>query len=108
MVEATTSIHAMRKVKGNKRRQPVAAEDVIDPSAIEQPERQNLKKDVDFGPPFIYIEARRWDNWLARGLYRLMHILFASFWFYFVPVYSLVLSYQVPYHHAVNAATEGN
>lgn len=106
MIEVSTSIHARIKLQGNKRKQSVSVEDVIDPTAIDQPPRQNLKKDVDFGPDFIYIEARRWDNWIARGLYKLMHILFASFLFYFVPFFSLVLSYQVPYDHAVKAATE--
>ena len=36
-------------------------------------------------------------RWILRKLYTVVHALFASFWFYFVPFSSIALSYAIPF-----------
>ena len=50
-------------------------------------------------PLYIYVDENHftWVRWFHRKLYTLIHAFFASFWFYFIPFSSVVLSYQIPY-----------
>ena len=54
-------------------------------------------------PEFIYVDPEKlpWSRWFLRKVYTLLHALFASFWFYFIPFASIILSYRIPY--SVNA-----
>ena len=49
-------------------------------------------------PEYIHIEYRKMDGWrqFARVIQYFLYTFFASFWFYFVPWTSLVLSYYIP------------
>ena len=50
-------------------------------------------------PKYIYVDEKlfTWGRWFHRKLYTIVHALFASFWFYFVPFSSILLSYTIPF-----------
>ena len=50
-------------------------------------------------PRYIYVDANHftWTRWFLRKIYTVVHALFASFWFYFIPFSSIVLSYRIPF-----------
>ena len=62
------------------------------------------KKHIDAGPEsrprYIYVDGKHftWTRWLYRKLYTVIHALFASFWFYFIPFSSIMLSYTIPFN----------
>lgn len=97
-IEATSSSGAAMKLPRNKLRPSVAAEDtVVDSTALDPiavPDANKISKDA---PEYIFISERTWDNTIARWVYVCFKIFFASVWFYFVPLFSVALSYQVPY-----------
>ena len=51
-------------------------------------------------PRYIYVDDKHftWSRWLHRKLYTVVHALFASFWFYFIPFSSIILSYEIPFY----------
>lgn len=63
-------------------------------------EEESGLKPVEGEPEFIYIDFRRdrsCKNKLARMMYVLLRMFFASIWFYFIPFVSIYLSYSIPY-----------
>ena len=50
-------------------------------------------------PSYIKVEYMRmsWGKFLARAIHYFLYTIFVSFWFYFVPWTSLILSYLIPY-----------
>ena len=55
-------------------------------------------------PRYLYVDANHftWPRWIHRRLYTVVHALFASFWFYFIPFSSILLSYRIPFHFEAN------
>ena len=62
------------------------------------------KKGPEFRPEYIYVDPSKlpWGRYLLRKVYTAVHALFASFWFYFIPFSSILLSYSIP--HGYNEA----
>ena len=56
-------------------------------------------------PVYIYVDEKHftWTRWFLRKLYTVIHALFASFWFYFIPFSSIILSYTIPFHFEVSS-----
>ena len=100
-IETTTSNFAKMRVPGNKlRKDPIAAEKaLVDPTATNQePPQTNQKNFIQAQPHFIHISSydRTCGNKLARGYYKAVYIFNASLWFYFVPFYSIMMSFLIP------------
>ena len=81
----------------------------IDPDKIaEHRERMEIRmhmkkeKGPEERPEFIYVNQNYKDlgfqRWIYRKIYTFLRGFYASFWFYFVPWTSLVLSYYIPIH----------
>ena len=97
-IEATSSSSAAMKLPRNKLRPSVAAEDTLfDSTALDQIAVPDANKISEDAPEYIFIAKRTWDNKIARWVYVCFKIFFTSIWFYFVPLFSVALSYQVPY-----------
>lgn len=91
----TTADGARMKLDKNRLRPNLNNEVVIDRTAIAQ-NAENDKKEFDNEPEYIFIDKRTWGNLFARCWYKFCLVLFASTWYYFVPFYSLVMSYWIP------------
>ena len=91
----TSADGARMKLDKNRLRPNLNNEVVIDRTAIAQ-NAENDKKEFDNEPEYIFIDKRTWGNSFARWWYKFCLVLFASTWYYFVPFYSLVMSYWIP------------
>ena len=106
-IECTTSNYAKMRVPGNKLRRAKMEENaaIVDPTAVkaeESSDEERSRQVIDGEPDYILIKQRERTccNWLARVFYRIFKTFFASIWFYFVPFYCIVLSFQIPVYHA--------
>ena len=94
-VIVTTADGARMKLDENRLRPNLNIEVLQDPTAIAQ-DAENDKKEFENEPEYIFIDNRKWGNFFARCWYKVCLVFFASVWYYFVPFYSLVLSYWIP------------
>ena len=69
---------------------------------MDKRERRIASSGPEIRPEFIYVDSSKLprERWFLRKVYTALHALFASFWFYFIPFSSILLSYSIP--HAYN------
>ncbi len=66
---------------------------------MSEKEDQDINNPLRNPPKYIHIEFSKrptFMNKCARILYKIFYALFASIWFYFIPFFSIYISYAVP------------